>query len=103
MSKILCEAGAIIKEESKDLKSEKIQKTVIALSPSHFQQDLLQNWFVKWGDKLCRSSVDHSMPGIIDIWRVEGPADAFAELPYDVMAKKYKRALADELCPSHFE
>lgn len=89
-------------ESSSSLDEPRVEKTVCALAPSHYQQDLLQTWFEKWETSVDRVIVEHDMCGVIHIWRVTGPESAFSELPYDVMAKKYKRVLSKFLQESDF-
>lgn len=73
-------------------------KTICALAPSHYQQDLLESWFEKWAAEIDKEEVDHHFGSVIDIWHVEAPERAFKELPYDVMGRKYKRTLRQYLC-----
>ena len=85
-----------------DSKEDNITKTICALVHSGYQQELVEDWLSKWDNEISYEEVKHSMNNVMSIWRVDGPQEAFDELPFDVMAKKYKNALQDELSDYHF-
>ncbi|HIF26168.1 MAG TPA: hypothetical protein EYG18_11110 [Micavibrio sp.] len=73
------------------------KRTVCILSASPFQQELLHSWFDKWSRQITITSLTPDVKSTLEAWDVEGPEEAFSELPDDVMGKKYKKVLQDEL------
>jgi hypothetical protein len=41
----------------------------------------VEAWFKRWGDKLSHRSGNHGCGCCVDVWEIEGPAEAIAELP----------------------
>lgn len=53
--------------------------TVAVDEPSEVQA--MQAWFARWSPRLTHRSENHGCGCCIDIWEIETPADAIAELP----------------------
>lgn len=74
-----------------------MKKTVCILSASPFQHELLHGWFDKWAAELSVTMLTPDAACTLEAWDVEGPEEAFTELPDDVLGKKYKRVLQEDM------
>ena len=74
-----------------------MKKTVCILSASPFQHELLHEWFDRWAAEISITSLTPDAKSTLEAWDVEGPEEAFRELPDDVLGKKYKRVLQEDL------
>ena len=82
-----------------------VRKTVCALCVSHYQLDVLDEWFERWAHVMVRSAVPVHGQGALsafDLWQVEAPPEAFEELESEffvrqrlpLMAEAVKRQIA---------
>jgi hypothetical protein len=55
--------------------------TVIVEVDQPEQMTAVDTWFAKWGERLNFRSENQGCGCCVNIWEVEGPAEAFAELP----------------------
>lgn len=80
-----------------------IKRTVCALCVSHYQMDVLDEWFVRWGAAIKRHSVPvngESALSAFDLWQVEAPLEAFDELSDEFFAAQ-SLALTAEAARRH--
>lgn len=69
-----------------------IKKTLCALCVSHYQLDILEEWFERWDSEIQRNMLPVEGAGpmaAFDLWHVEGPTHAFDELPDEFFAVQY--------------
>ena len=75
-----------------------VKKTLCALCVSHYQLDVLDEWFDRWDSVIIRSQVPVQGQGSLsafDLWHVEGPPEAFAELELEFFAHRHLPLAAD--------
>lgn len=74
-----------------------VRKTLCVLSVSPYQQDVLDEWFARWDGRITREHIDmvpNGILGALEFWNVDGPPQAFSELPREVFAGSYRAALS---------
>jgi len=58
-----------------------LKATVIVARDNPSEVSAIELWFSQWRDKLVSVSENHGCGCCVDIWEIEGPSEAFAELP----------------------
>lgn len=76
----------------------RVKKTLCALCVSHYQLDVLDEWFERWSAVISRNHVPVPGEGAMaafDLWHVEGPQEAFDELEMEFFARQHLPLAAD--------
>jgi hypothetical protein len=60
--------------------------TVIVSGDDPTEVAAVENWFSRWATKLAHRSENHGCGCCVDIWEIEAPAEAIADLPPQVYA-----------------
>ena len=75
-----------------------VKRTLCALCVSHYQLDVLDEWFARWDSVITRSPVPVQGQGALsafDLWHVEAPPEAFDELEMEFFARQCLPLTAD--------
>ena len=60
--------------------------TIIVAVDGSSEVEAMESWFSRWAEQLSHRSDNHGCGCCVDIWEVEAPAEAIAELPHQCYA-----------------
>lgn len=60
--------------------------TIIVAVDKAAEVEAVERWLFRWAPKLTHQSQNHGCGCCVDIWEIEAPAEAIAELPAEVYA-----------------
>ena len=60
--------------------------TIIVAVDKPAEVQAVEGWLSRWAPKLTHHSQNHGCGCCVDIWEIEAPAEAIAELPAEVYA-----------------
>lgn len=60
--------------------------TIIVAVDELKEVEAMESWFARWSKRLAHKSENHGCGCCVDIWEVDAPAEAIAELPPECYA-----------------